>query len=192
MENLFNVLHLLFPVLGIGLLIYGLAQSKRDLILLALWVSIIGVATHYQISHGQILGIYFGYYHAILYSLNLLVLLFSSIYVLFNYRTPRRLSKIILSLFAAVTVTGVSVLLINVWVNAYFVEKRYPGSPLLQIAVFKKLPYCAYTYVFYKLNSHKEVEYLCPNFYGFIPKIGTLHTLPTYLAPHFSKYQNKT
>jgi len=179
-----NLIHILFPLIGILLLIIGLYAGRKQLITLALWLSLIALLVHYRTSGGEILGVYFDYTHTFIYSINLVVLVICALYLLLSYASesennPLRYGA---SLLAAIVTVGAIILLINLWINARFIENRLTGTPLLQVAPLGKLDYCNYSYIFYKVDVNGHLEYLCPNYYGLIPSIGRLENVPPAIA----------
>ena len=49
-----------------------------------------------------------------------------------------------------------------------------------------KPDYCGYKYIFYKIDKNGSTDYLCPNYYGLIPKIGHLEDNPEFIARQLS------
>lgn len=183
MFNLLDIIHLLFPLLGALILLFGLKLKRKNYFILSLWLSLIALILHYRASGGEILGSYFNYSHAAVYSFNLIVLITSVICLLQNsiQEFSNKSLGYAVGLFSAVLVTGTTLLLINLWINASFVEQRLAGTPILQIATFNKQPYCSYKYVFYKVGSDNVVRFMCPNHYGLLPSIGRLQTTPNFI-----------
>ncbi|KTC86772.1 hypothetical protein [Legionella brunensis] len=194
MINIADVIHSLLPILGLLVLVWGIKSKRNNYILVALWVSLITLLLQYRASGGEILGSYFDYLHAATYSLNLIVLIISILYLLFSflYATKNTFLRYGAGFVSATLVTGVVLLLINVWVNAYFIENRLPGTPILQVATFNKQTYCDYRYVFYKISPDSKVKFMCPNHYGFLPSVGELTTAPSFVTKQLPKHlQNK-
>src|SRR5438105_1599410 len=81
MLNLLESIHLLFPLLGALILFFGIKSQRKNYIVVAVWLSLIALVLHYRASGGEILGSYFNYSHATIYSLNLIVLISSIIYL---------------------------------------------------------------------------------------------------------------
>lgn len=184
MINLLEAIHSLFPMLGVVILFLGLKLQRKNFIVVALWLSLIALILHYRASGGEILGSYFNYLHASIYSLNLVVLI-SSIICLLLASMDEIHSKILrymAGLLSAGLITGSALLLINLWVNAVFVENRLAGTPILQVATFNKQPYCGYRYVFYKVGQDSVVRFMCPNHYGLLPLVGRLNTAPGFVV----------
>jgi len=182
MNTLFNLLHDWLPLLAIVLLIIGIKKERVNYFISALWLSVIALLLHYQTAGGEILGTYFNYTNAAIYTLNLLVLI-TTLLALF-YKLPLFEGKLIgyvKAVISGVLILSSLVLGVNLWMNAYFIEHRNPGTPLMQVATFTKLPYCRYSYVFYKVDTAGKIGYLCPNYYGLIPSIGTLDVSPQFL-----------
>lgn len=183
MLNLLEAIHTLFPVLAFLILFFGIRLQRKNYFVAALWISLIALVLHYRASGGEILGSYFNYLHAAIYSLNLLVLITSIIYLLIGTfdDIDNSIYHYGVGLLAAGLITSALLLLINLWTNAYFIETRLPGTPILQVATFSKQPYCSYRYVFYKVDSEGKVNFMCPNHYGLIPAIGKLTAPPSFV-----------
>lgn len=184
MMFLVNLIHILFPLIGILLLIIGFSTKRKQLITLALWLSLIALLVHYRTSGGEILGVYFDYTHTLIYSINLIVLVICALYLLLSYASESNSSFIRYgsSLLAAIATVGAIILMINLWINAHFIENRLTNTPLLQVATPAKLDYCNYSYIFYKVDNHGYLEYLCPNYYGLIPSTGRLENVPASIV----------
>ena len=195
MINLMDTIHISLPIISCAVLLLGLLLKRKNFILLSLWLSLIALVLHYRASGGEILGSYFNYLHASIYSLNLIVLITSFLCLLLTSIDEMR-SRVIrysAGLLSAVLITGGALLLGNLWINASFVENRLPGTPILQVATFNKQPYCDYKYVFYKINSDSVVGFLCPNHYGFLPSVGELNTAPGFVVKQLqTKAEQKT
>jgi hypothetical protein len=185
MDTFLNTLHDLFPLLGILLLVIGIKIDRISYIIVALWVSLIALLLHYQTAGGEILGSYFGYKNAAIYSLNLLVLITTLICLYLNLPIKQRKKLHILSIVVSVClIIGCLLLMINLWINAVFIENKRPGTPILQVATFSSLPYCSYRYVFYKITVDGKIGYLCPDHYGLVPSVGTLDATPDFILQH--------
>lgn len=183
MPTINNIIHLLLPVLGVILLVIGLKTHNKIYVLVCLWIAAVGTMLHYHSSDSQILGSYFGYIHSSLYTINLLLLLFSTLYILYSYTKNLHSQKFhyVKDIISTLTTLGIITIIINVWLNAFFIENRLIGTPVLQIATFGHLDYCDYPYVFYKINKKNQLDYLCPNHFGLIPSLGTLKIIPDYI-----------
>lgn len=178
-----NIILTVFPIVSCFLLLAGKITRYKNLITAALWLSLIAIIFHYQTSGGEILGSYFNYNHALIYSLSILVLLFCLIEILIGFaRESTRMGiRYTITFIISASIISVMLLLANLWINARFIENKKPGTPVLQVATFKKLDYCNYNYVFYKVSSDGKVSYLCPNYYGLLPAVGNLDAAPDYL-----------
>jgi hypothetical protein len=178
-----DIINTLFPVVSFFLLFAGKTTRHKNLIVIALWLSLIAIVLQYQTSGGEILGSYFNYYHTSIYTLTIIVLLICLIDVLFSFAkvAVNKSVKYLTAFIAAFSSISVILLLVNLWVNAQFIEDRLPGTPVLQVATFKKLDYCSYSYVFYKVSQHGKMSYLCPNYYGLLPAVGHLKLAPDYV-----------
>jgi hypothetical protein len=184
----------MFPLLGGLMLFFGIRLRRKNYTIGALWLSLIALILHYRASGGEILGSYFNYPHAAIYSLNLVVLISSMLYLLLT--SVQKISGKILhytsSFFSAALITAGALLLINLWINAVFVENRLEGTSILQVATFNKQPYCGYKYVFYKVDSDSIIKYMCPNHYGLIPSVGKLRSAPGFVVQQLpSQLKNK-
>lgn len=184
MINLLEAIHSLFPVLGVVFLFLGIKLQRKNYIVVALWLSLIALILHYRASGGEILGSYFNYPHAFIYSLNLIVLISSIICLLLTSidEIQNRVLRYTTALLSASLITGGALLIINLWINAVFVENRLAGTPILQVATFNKQSYCGYRYVFYKVGPDSIVSFMCPNHYGLLPSIGQLNTAPSFIV----------
>ncbi|CDZ78339.1 hypothetical protein BN59_02649 [Legionella massiliensis] len=198
MLNLLESIHLLFPLLGALILFFGLKLQRKNYIVVALWLSLIALILHYRASGGEILGSYFNYMHASIYSINLIVLISAIICLLLTsiHEIQSKFIRYASGFLSAGLITGGALLLINLWVNAVFVENRLAGTPILQVATFNKQPYCSYKYVFYKVDPDSVVQFMCPNHYGLLPSVGQLRTAPSFIMKQLptqlqAKFENK-
>jgi len=177
----------ILPLISCLLLLAGKLSPYKNFLLAALWLSVLTLIFHYHNSGGEILGTYFQYTHAFIYSLNMIVLLFCLIDIFTSlsktFAKPS-LQKGMTALTACSSL-GVILLLSNLWLNAWFIENKKSGTTILQVANFKKPVYCKYPYVFYKMGSNGKISYLCPNAYGLLPAIGSLHQAPEYVVKQF-------
>ena len=179
MNTLSNTLHNLPPFISALLLIIGIKKDRINYIIAALWLSLIALILHYQAAGGEILGSYFGYQNAAIYSVNLIVLLMTLQYLFIKIPILQgNLSRYVTGIVSTFLIIGTLLLLSNLWINAYFIENRLAGTPVLQVARFTPLDYCAYRYVFYKVGTDEKISYMCPDHYGMIPSIGHLDVLP--------------
>ena len=189
MNILSNALHDLLPLLGAISLIIGIKMERVNYIIAALWLCLIALLLHYQTAGGEILGSYFDYQNAAIYSVNIVVLLATILYLFLKLPLFKgTLFRYLTGFISAGLVVGCLLLLINLWINAHFIENRRPGTPVLQIATFTPLDYCSYRYVFYKVGLDGKISYMCPDYYGVIPSVGHLDVLPdvvlNHLLPH--------
>ncbi|CEK10677.1 hypothetical protein [Legionella hackeliae] len=189
MISIADGIHLLLPALALLVFTLGLKFRRNNYVLVALWISLIALILQYHASGGEILGSYFNHMHAAAYSLNIIVLLASIFFFMFTFLIGKinNLLQYGIGLVGAVLVTGSVLLLINLWINANFVENRLPGTPILQVATFNKPSYCGYKYVFYKINANGKVEFMCPNHYGLLPSVGELETAPDFVIKQLPK-----
>lgn len=182
MLTIAKLIHFVFPLLGLLLLLLGLWQKKIPYVISSLWLSLIGLTIHYQASGGEILGSYFDYLNASIYSINVIILCISLIYMIAHLNSSASFFKYTNSFLQAFILIGSGLLLINIWVNAYFIENRMQGTPVMQVALTTKPDYCSYKYLFYKVTPEGTISYLCPNYYGLLPQIGHLPLSPDFIA----------
>lgn len=188
MDRLSNSLHVLFPLLGIALLVAGIMAKRTNYIIGALWLSLIALVLHYQTAGGEILGTYFGYKNAAIYSANLIVLITTLLYLFFKLPLlQKNPARHLTGFISACLVVGSILLLINLWMNACFIENRRTGTPIMQVATFKPIDYCTYRYIFYKVGLDGHINYMCPNHYGIIPSVGQLEVPPGFLLNHLTR-----
>lgn len=186
MYNLAKVIHCLFPLMALILLIIGIKRNAIYYIISSLWLSLIALLIHFQSSGGEILGSYFNYLNATIYSINLIILFVSLIYVISHLSSDNTLFKYFSSLVKSLIVIGTLLVITNLWINAYFIENRMAGTPVMQVALLQKPEYCSYRYIFYKVATDGTVLYLCPNHYGLIPSIGRLEISPDFITTQLS------
>lgn len=191
MHNLANILHCLFPIIALVLLVLGIRKNAIYYIISSLWLSLIAIFIHFQTSGGQILGSYFNYTNAFIHSVNLIILVIALILVITHLTSDSPLFKYTKSLLQSIVVIGCMLLITNLWINAYFIENRMDGTPIMQVALIDKPEYCAYRYLFYKVATDGSVFYLCPNHYGLIPSIGKLTISPDFISSQLSAPSKK-
>lgn len=188
MDTLSNLLHVLLPLLGIVLLVAGIIMKRTNFIFGALWICLIALVLHYQTAGGEILGTYFDYKNAAIYSVNLVILIIALLYLFFHLPLfQKKPSRYITGLISACLLVGGILLLINLWMNAYFIETRRTGTPIMQVTTFAPIDYCTYRYVFYKVGLDGHINYMCPNHYGVIPSIGKLEISPEFLLNYLTR-----
>ena len=185
MNILQQVIHYLLPFLSAGLLIVGIKTHRINFLIAALWLALIALLIQYQASGREILGHYFDYQNAALYTISLLVLIISLMYLFLELPLLQgKLAQYISSLIFTFLSVSSALLMINLWMNAYFIENKRPGTPIMQVASLIPLDYCPYKYVFYKIGLDGKISYLCPNHYGIIPTIGHLDVSPDFVLNH--------
>jgi hypothetical protein len=194
METLITALNFALPLLGIILLLFGVKRGNLTSIIIALWVSLVALLLQYQLAGDEILGTYFDYKNAAIYTINSLILSFALLYILLKASLfHRKYIRYLTGLLAAGFITGGVLLLTNIWINAEFIENRFPGSAIMQVVTFTPPRYCEYRYVFYKVGNDKKISYLCPNHYGLVPAIGHLEVAPDFLFHQLAQQmQHKT
>ena len=163
-------------------LILGIKKDRINYIISALWLSVIALLLHYQAAGGEILGSYFGYKNAAIYGLNLIVMVITIICLFLKVPLFQNKNiRIITTLVAIIISLGSLILIINLSINAFFIENRRFGTPILQVATFKKNDYCGYRYIFYKVTTDGKINYMCPDHYLIFPSVGELNTSPEYV-----------
>jgi len=188
MDMFSTILHTILPPLAAILLVIGMKKREINFIISALWLSLIALILHYQTAGGEILGSYFNYKNATIYSLNIIVLI-ATLFCLFfqHHQLQGTRIRYFTGFISAFFVAGSLLLLINLWINAYFIENRSPNTPIIQVATFTALPYCNYRYLFYKIGQDGVINYMCPNYYGMIPSLGTIEISPDFLLNHLAQ-----
>ncbi|ARB91095.1 type I secretion system protein LssZ [Legionella longbeachae] len=181
MNTIAKLIQILFPLIALLLLIIGIKKRAIYYMISALWLSLIAMLIHLQFSGNQIFGTYFNYYNASIYTSNLLILLITLIYVISHLSTGSTL-RYVYSFVNAFLVVIALVSIINLWMNAFFIENKMEGTPIIQVALINKPDYCKSKYVFYKVNIDTSIMYLCPNYYGLIPSLGRLAVSPDFVA----------
>lgn len=181
-----NTIHALLPLCAIIGLILGLIKKAFYFVIASLWLSLIALIIYHQNYGGEILAPYFSYNNALLYSISLIVLTLAILYLMTHLDTKKRLINYLATLLQAFLVVASGLILANLWINAYFAASKLEGTPIIQVALIEKPSYCKYNYVFYKITPKGLTEYLCPNYYGFIPKIGHLTISPEFLTRQLS------
>jgi hypothetical protein len=191
MYSLAKVIDYLFPLIALILLIIGLRRNAIYYVISSLWLSLIALLIHFQSSGGEILGSYFNYFNASIYSINLIILFIAFFRVVAHLRTENVSLKYLITFIQSLVVIGGLFVFINLWINAYFIENRMPGTPVIQVALLEKSEQCSYRYIFYKVASDRSIVYLCPNYYGLIPSIGRLALDQDFIRAHLSTINKK-
>ena len=181
-----HIIQLGLPIVALILLVWGTAKKAIYYIISALWLSLIALIIHYQISGGAILGSYFNYTNATIYSFNLIVLAGAVIVIIAHISNETGVIKYLATLAQAVVVLGSALMILNLWINAHFITNKMEGTPIIQVTLMKKPDYCHYKYIFYKIAQDGSTDYLCPNYYGLIPKLGHLAVSPDFIVNQLS------
>lgn len=181
-----KLIHTLFPLIALIFLFIGIKRNSIYFIISALWLSLIALIIHFQMSGGQILGSYFDYLNAAIYSLNLIILLVSLMRVISHLSVESEIFHYTSSLVKAFMVIACLLMISNLWINAYFIDNRMEGTPVMQVGLFEKPDYCSYRYVFFKISEDGSVIYMCPNHYGLIPSLGRLTVSPDFITSQLS------
>lgn len=181
--SLAQTIKFIIPLGALVVLLYGIYKRAIYYITAALWLSLISLIIHYQNSGGEILGTYFNYLNAFFYSLNLVILAVSMVFVLAHLNSKNEASwgSYLETFIKSLIFIACFLMFTNVWMNAFFIENKMKGTPIIQVALINKPVYCDYKYVFFKMAQNGSVYYLCPNYYGLIPKLGYLEKNPDFL-----------
>ncbi len=186
MYTLGKLIQSLFPLIALVLFIIGIKRHAIYYIISSLWLSLIALLIHFQFSGNEIFGTYFNYLNAGIYSFNLLILLLALIQVISHLSINAPAFKYAYTFVNALLVVGAFILISNLWINAFFIENKMEGTPVMQVALFDKPGYCDSKYVFYKIDRDSSVAYLCPNYYGLLPSVGHLATSPDFITTQMS------
>lgn len=187
MMTLIYFLYAFLTLAALIALLYSIKRNSEKKLGMAIWFNILALLLIYQLAGGEILGLFFNYTNSAMYTLNLTILIASMSRAIMHYdflnanKTRQVLSAIVGAFLFFLT----SILLINVWINAFFIETRKVNFPILQVATLGNNPLCSYRYLFYKINANGKAGYMCPNYYFLLPKIGTLEHLPKFMAHQF-------
>ncbi|CAM2896529.1 type I secretion system LssZ [Legionella steigerwaltii] len=186
MYTLGKLIQAFFPLIALVLFIIGIKRNAIYYIISSLWLSLIAVLIHFQFSGNQIFGTYFNYFNAGVYSFNFLILLLALIQVISHLRVNGPAFKYIYAFVSSFLVVGAIIVISNLWINAFFIEHKMEGTPIMQVALFERPDYCDSKYVFYKIDQDSSVMYLCPNHYGLLPSFGRLATSPDFITTQLS------
>jgi len=186
MYLLAQIMHFVVPLVAIVIFIYGVKKENPAIASISFWLSILVLIIHYEFSGGEILGVYFDYYNTTIYTINILIMTVSLIYLLSMPSIKQLGLRIVTNFVKAVLVIGCLILLTNLWINAYFIESRLTGSPVMQVATMGSSKFCSYKYVFFIVAKDGSVKILCPNQYGLIPGIKQLNIVPDFIARQLS------
>ncbi|KTC89049.1 type I secretion system protein LssZ [Fluoribacter dumoffii] len=186
MYTLGKLIHVFFPLIALVLFIIGIKKNAISYIISSLWLSLIALLIHFQFSGNQIFGTYFNYFNAGIYSFNFIILLIALLHIMSHLSIRGPAFKYTYTLINSLLVAGTITVITNLWINAYFIENKMEGTPVMQVALFTKPEYCGSKYVFYKIDPDSSVMYLCPNYYGFLPSIGHLATSPDFITMQLS------
>lgn len=182
MYMLAQIIQYFFPLIALVNLVIGIKRKSIQYVIASLWVSLIAVLLHVQFSGNQIFSTYFDYTNATIYSFTLIILLIALTRILTHLGIAHVLFRYVTTFANALLVVAAFLVIINVWINAFFIENKKEGTPIMQVALFEKPSYCHYKYVFYKVIPDDTVMYLCPNYYGLIARMGHLSTSPGFVT----------
>lgn len=190
MMTIIFFMYCLLSFMAMFFLMYGINRKKEDIVSLGLWSTVGALLLLYNRSHGEILGVFFNYTNSILYTINLLILILSLSFILLHNETiqNKRVYKYLGYGATSFLIALGSLLLVNVWINAIFIENKHPNFPILQIANLGDNPYCSYRYVFYKTDTEGVTKLLCPNHYGLVPSVKTVEQLPSFITHQFKNH----
>ena len=176
----------LFPLISLILLIVGVKRDSIYYIVSALWLSFIAIMIHHQLAGGDIFGSYFNYTNALIYSVNLIVLSIAVICILSHLQTEHIIVKYISGFIKSFIIICSFLVVLNLWINAYFIENKLENTPIVQVVLMNKPDYCDYKFIFYTISKDGEASYLCPNYFGLIAKVGHLAKSPEFLSTQLS------
>jgi hypothetical protein len=187
-----EVLSLLFPLAAALLLTIGIRRNLLSCIISALWLALITLIIHYNAAGREVLGSYFNYQNALIYTINLILFIISFLKIISHLTIYYSIVKLMIGLLQGAIIVVCLFILANLWINAYFISSNQMiNTPIVQVALMRKPTYCNYKYLFYKITSDGLVSYLCPNYYGLIPHIGYLPQVPDFLKMHVPKPNTK-
>lgn len=186
MYTLAQIIHVFLPLIAIYIFALGIRKNNIHYIISTLWISIISLMVMHQISDGEIIGVFFNYYNAALYSINLIVLFISLIRIISHLSTDNSIFKYTNSLIKSFIVIGSLLVIANIWINAIFIENKKDGTPVMHVALVHKPAYCSSRYILYKVERSGALAYMCPNHYGLIPSIGHLPLKPDFISTNTS------
>jgi hypothetical protein len=181
MYTLAIIIQYFFPLIALVLLIIGMQRKTIHYVISSLWLSFIALLIHFQFSGNQIFSAYFDYMNTAIYTFTLFVLLLALIQVITHLSISNGIVKYIGSFINAFLVVSALLVITNLWINAFFIENKKEGTPIMQVALLDQPDYCHYKYVFYKVMPDNSVWYLCPNHYGLIASVGHLATSPDFV-----------
>lgn len=164
-----------FPLLSLASLLIAFVKKQMNYALISLWISVIAVAVNYQLAGGEIFSPYFGVSQAIPYSANIVVFMISTVFMLYCIKDflLKKRQRFFIDGLAVFLIAGVIIILINLWTNAWFIESRFPKTPLMEVATFNKPFQCEHAFVILKINKKAKIKYLCPNDKGIFAAIKT-------------------
>lgn len=190
------LLYAALTLVALATILYSFRKKSESAAAIAIWTDLLAILLLYRLARGEILGLFFNYTNGLLYTINLIILILSISYIIAHSRffKANKMRRYTTATISSLLIVGGILLLINVWTNAYFIETRKAGIPVLQVATLGHNPHCQYAYVFYKITPDGNASYMCPNYYGLIPRIGRLDTVPSFIEHQFgiSRLHNKS
>lgn len=193
MQTISIISSYLLPILALTLFIVGLLKKEGSFITFSIWVAVVSIFIEVRGSELKLFGNFFDYQQAFLFSLNVLTIIAALSTICFYKLKAKSLMIVIpVSLSIAFITTVGIVASINVWTNAFFFKSKHPKSAIMEVVNFNPPEYCESTYIFYRINKEKKVDYLCPYYYhSFLPKIGTLEEPPVFIEQHLGRLLQK-
>lgn len=175
MNHLMTIIVYTFPLLSLASLLLAFVKKQMNYALISLWISVIAVAVNYQLAGGEIFSPYFGVSQAIPYSANIVVFMISTVFMLYCIKDflLKKRQRVFIDGLAVFLIAGVIIILINLWTNAWFIESRFPKTPLMEVATYNKPFQCEHAFVILKINKKAKINYLCPNDKGIFAAIKT-------------------
>ena len=188
MPTLMNVINYILPFFAFVLIVFGIMKSKMRFVLVALIVAIFAIVIQYEHAGGELFGRYFDYTHAAIYTVNFIVVISALLYILSGEKVLKAKSlRYPAAVVIAILVVASCIIVMNVWINAFFIKDRLLNTDVIEVGYFEKPLYCNNSVVYYKLNTKYQIEYLCPNYYLLIAKRGYLETTPKLLKEQLLK-----
>ncbi|WP_133130460.1 type I secretion system protein LssZ [Legionella yabuuchiae] len=178
MNIILNTIGYLIPLLALILFLVGMVKKRKRFVLASLIVSLIGILLQYETAGGEIFGNYFGYKNALIYSLSFIILIIALFYIGIASKEMQGKFRYPTLVLFTILFFASAIILINVWINAYFIENTLKDTTVIQVATFDKNEFCAHDFLFYKVAPDGKMHYLCPNHYVLIAKTDILKLPP--------------
>lgn len=183
------VINYLLPLFALTLLFIGLWKQLKRFVFTALLISLLAIVLQYEIAGGELLGTYFNYHNAVIYTLSFIILLTALSYLFIkNKRLQGKYIRYPAGILLVILIGASFIILINIWINASFIANKLPGTSIIQVATFHELNHCKNNYIFYKVDSTGKLLYLCPNHYGLIAKTGIVSARPELIIRQMTQH----